>query len=484
MIQQFAATRLRPAGGLLVIAGDLSLSAARYQVDQYLGAWHGTPPTAATDSPPATAGPTRIVLVNRPGSAQCNILVGNLALGPVDPLYYAATVGNRILGGGADSRLFAILREQKSFTYDAGSGLARRLGPGYFSASTEVRTAVTDSALTELLHQLRRMRSEAVADSELVAAKGYLVGSFPLSIETPQQIAGQVSSVKLLGLPDDYLRTYRERLSAVTPDDVLRAARRVIRPDSAVIVVVGDGAAVHHKLARVAPVRIVDTDGKPVKESDLAPKTTAIAFDPAQLVARRDSFAFLVQGNPMGYLTTGLTRSADSLVYVEETAIAGQRQRTVLHLDPTTLATRSVDQTGEGQGLDIHLVYQAGRVRGRAQVPNPRTGTTKATEVDTTVAPGTIDGNALQPLLSALPLADGASFNLSVFDASDNSARSLAVKVAAAADVTVPAGTFRAFRVQVSGGRLPLVCYVSRDAPRRLVKIEIVGQPVTIELVK
>lgn len=488
-IQQFAATWLKPRGALLVIAGDLSLSDARRHIERYLGGWTGASPVAGAVASPPAAGATRILLVHRPGSAQSNIVVGNLALAAGDPLHYPATVGNKILGGGADSRLFAILREQKSWTYGASSGLSRRRDTGHFSAGTEVRTAVTDSALTELLVQLRRMRTEPVADSELVAAKGYLVGSFPLSIETPQQVAGQVSTVKLLGLPDDYLRTYRNRLAAVTAADVMAAARRVIRPDSAVIVLVGDGLGVYDKLTQIAPVRMVDTDGKPLAPEDLAPKATGpVAFDRAQLVSRRDSFQVSVQGNVFGHMTADLAVSADSAVYTEETVIAaaGFRQRTVVRLDPGTFATRTVDQTGSGAGqaLEIHLVYRNGRVNGRAQTPVPGAAGPKVTDVDTALAQGTIDINAFQPLVAALPLAEGASIAVAAFEASENVTRTLTAKVSAPQDVTVPAGTFSAFRVETAGGAQPFVFYVGRDTPRRLLKIEIVGQPLAFELVK
>ena len=488
-IQRFAATWLKPRGALLVVAGDLSLSDARSRVERYLGRWTGAPPAAAAPASPPAARPTSILLVHRPGSAQSNIAVGNLALTATDPLHFSATVANKILGGGADSRLFLILREQKSWTYGAGSGLSRRRDIGHFSASTEVRTAVTDSALTELLTQLSRMRSEAVADSELVAAKGYLVGSFPLSIETPQQVAGQASSVKLLGLPDDYLRTYRDRLAAVTAADVMAAARRVIRPDSAVIVVVGDGTAVYERLTAIAPVRMVDTDGKALTPEDLGPKAAGpLVFDREHLVTRRDSFQVSVQGNPFGYMVAGLVVSPDSIVYVEETVIAaaGFRQRTVVRLDPETFAARTVDQTGSGAGqtLETHLVYENGRVKGRAQTPVPGAAAPKVADIDTALAPGTIDVNALQPLVAALPLAEGASIAVATFDASDVVTRTLTAKVSGVQDVTVLAGTFSAFRVEVSGGQQPLVFYVSRTTPRRLLKIEIVGQPFSFELVR
>src|SRR5690606_5973288 len=110
--------------------------------------------------------------------------------------------------------------------------------PGAFQATAEVRTEVTDSALVELLAQLRRLRTEPVPAAELEAARGALVGSFPLTIETAQQIAGAVSQARRLGLGTDYLHTYRTRLAAVSAAELQRAAQSAIRPDSALIVVV------------------------------------------------------------------------------------------------------------------------------------------------------------------------------------------------------------------------------------------------------
>jgi hypothetical protein len=302
-------------------------------------------------------------------------------------------------------------------------------------------------------------------------------------------VAGQVSTVKLLGLPDNYLRTYRDRLAAVTAAEVMAAARRVMQPDSAVIVVVGDGGAIYDNLATIAPVRIVDTDGQSLTPEDLAPKPAgAMAYDRVQLVSRRDSFVVSIQGSPFGYMTADLAVSADSAVYVEETVIAaaGMRQRTVVRLDPATLDTRAVEQTGSvlGQALDIRLTYAADRVKGRAQTPDPRAGAPKVTEIDTALAAGTMDINAFQPLVVALPLAEGASLTAAAFEASESVTRTLTAKVTGVQDVTVPAGAFSAFRVELSGGQAPLILYVSRETPRRLLKLEIVGQPLVFELVK
>src|SRR2546430_15140920 len=169
------------------------------------------------------------LLVQRPGSAQANIVLGNTTTLPADPLYCPGRVATQVLGGGADARLFLILRERKGWTYGAYANLQRYRGLGSWQATAEVRTEVADSALRELLRQVERIRTQAIADSELAAAKGFLVGSFPLTIETPSQIAAHVANAKLLGLGGDYLRLYRERLAAVTPAAARAAAARIYR---------------------------------------------------------------------------------------------------------------------------------------------------------------------------------------------------------------------------------------------------------------
>ena len=266
---------LRPRGALLVVAGDITLADAQRRAGQVFGAWSGSAPGAAAFAAPPQRTRTEIVLVHRPGSVQSNIVVGNTTFGPASPLRPASNVANQVLGGGSDSRLFTILREQKSWTYGAYSGFSRPLGTGAFQATAEVRTAVTDSALREMLTQMRRLRTEPVPAAELEAAKGSLIGSFPLTVETASQIAGAVSNALLYGLGTDYLHNYRTNLAAVSAADVARVAQTAIRPDSALIVVVGDATRLYEKLQAIAPVRLVNAQGDPLTPADLAPAAPA-----------------------------------------------------------------------------------------------------------------------------------------------------------------------------------------------------------------
>ncbi len=486
-VQNWADTHLRPQGALLTIAGDLTLEQATSFASRYFGEWGGAAPRVEYAPPPAEE-PTEIVLVHRPGSAQSNIIVGNRATRPIgDGTYYAADVANKILGGGTDARLFMILREERGWTYGAYSGLPTRLDGGYFQATAEVRTPVTDSALVEMMHQIRRMQTEPVPDSTMAAAKGYLVGSYPLSIETPQQIASRVANAVLFGRGIDFVRTYGQQVDAVAASEVMNAAKLVFKPDSAVVVVVGDGQEVYDALSVIAPVRIIDVEGEPLAVEDLTPKAAALVLDPAQIVARRDSFQIVAQGNPIGTQVTEMVLDGGALTVRETTniAMAGmlQESEAVLTIDP--LAMQSVDQTMtfRGQTGETHLSFADGRVTGTATTPQP-TGQFEAKEIDATLLEGVVDQNVMAVIVPALALAEGASFTLNTFDASEGTTTPLTVAVAGVEEVTVPAGTFSAFRVEIAGGQQPVTMFVSQETPRRVVKIAPTGQPIAIELVQ
>jgi len=485
-VVRFAGRRLRPSGALLVVAGDMTLARARALALRAFGSWRGTPPATPAPPPvPAKRG-TDIVLVHRPGSVQSNIVLGNTTFLPTDTGYYAARIATQVLGGGTDARLFLILREQKSWTYGSYASLDRNRGLGHWEATFEGRTAVTDSALTELLHQVDRIRTEPIRSSELAAAKGFLVGSFPLTIETPRQIARVVTTARLLGLGPDYLRRYRERLGGVSALRARAAARRTYRRDGLTIVVVGDAKEIYDKLKVIAPVRLVDIDGHPMTPADLNPTGGPVAFDRSQIVARTDSFQAVLQGNPFGAQVTTIQVAGDSIVFTEVTTLGTfVQQRTTVVLSAADLATRRSDQSGtvQNQQSEIHLVYAGGRVKGSAIVPQAG-GTPKTVAVDTTVPVGAIDDNALSLAVQALPLAEGQSFSLNVFSSGEGVTKVATVKVVGVENVTVPAGMFSAYRLEISGMQLPVVMHVSTESPRRLLRIAPVGAPLVFQLVK
>src|SRR3989449_11512644 len=289
------------------------------------------------------------------------------------------------------------------------------------------------------------------------SAKGFLVGSFPLVLETPSQIAAQVANSRLLGLGDDYLRLYRERLSAVTALQARAAAQRLYRRGRLTIVVVGDATKIYDRLKTTAPVRLVNTEGRPPPPAELVPQARPVGLDPAQLVSRSDSSRVVVQGNPIGATVSAVRRTADSLVYTERSVLGGVfEQSTTIVFDPTDASVKDVVQTitQKGKKAETRLTYGDGRVKGHGAGPQPDGGV-REFDIDTAVAAGTYDASAVPVIVPALPLAPGQTFNLSFFSSDENTLKVLSFKVGAPEPVTVPAGTFQAYRVDVTDSRAP-----------------------------
>jgi zinc protease len=258
---QLHARVFRPDAAVLVVAGDVDRARARALAERHFGDWQpGAEPRPAIPAP-ADPGPTRIALVHRPGSVQATLRIGHLGTRPDEPDYFALQVLNQVLGGGFTSRLMQRLRDELGWTYGAGSSFTQPRDVGLFSATTEVRTEVADSAIVEVLDQLRTLRQEPMDPDEMAAAVSYLVGSFPLTIQTAGQIAGQIARARLIGRPLEHITEYRERILQITPEHVTAAARRHVDPDRAVIVVVGDAAALLPRISGIAPVTLYDVEG-------------------------------------------------------------------------------------------------------------------------------------------------------------------------------------------------------------------------------
>jgi len=489
-IVAFHRTRVKPQGALLVVAGDIDLATATRLATAAFKGWTGTPAAAPALGTPVAPSKTRIILVDRPSSVQANIVVGYPSFTATDPRRYPLTVANRVLGGGAHARLFTILREQKSWTYGSYSSIADVRGVGDLTASVQTRNDVADSALVEVLAQLQRLRTEPVPAQEFADAKNAITGSYPLGMETARQLALALANARLLGLPANYVSTYRNRIAAVTPASVQAAAKQVVRPDGALIVVVGDAGVLRDRLAKIAPVTVVDPDGKPVAAASAASSTASgtaaaqVTIDASKLVASADSSTILVQGNAFGSAVKQVARSADA-ISVTERAVIGpmMSQSTTIILSPTG-EMRSILQTGSTQGIPtkIEATYANGRVKGNATTVS-QTGP-KSVTFDTTIAPGTVDENAISALVPALAWSKTATFSIPVFSSGEGVAKTFRMKVTGIEKVTVPAGTFESYVVEMTGSQLPLTLYVTTAQPYRVVKSAPVGPPIEIVLVK
>lgn len=262
-LRAFHAKHYVPSNAVLGIAGDLTPEKALSLVKKRFGDWKGAAPSKAPLPALAPAPAKAVILVERPGSVQTEIMAGARALKRVEPDYIPVVVANRVLGGGPSARLFLNLREEKGYTYGAYSYLAADLYPGPWNAWTAVRTEVTEPALKDLLAEFARLRDEPVPADELSEAKSSIVAKFALSLESPQALLDSWLTVEYYGLPQDYWDRYPEAVSAVNAETVRRVAQTYLAPANLQLACVGDPAKVKALLGQFGPLTSYDTSGKP-----------------------------------------------------------------------------------------------------------------------------------------------------------------------------------------------------------------------------
>lgn len=241
-VRAFWQRTFRPDRATLLVAGDITLPEARRLAMRAFGKWSGKAEAreSRNPGPPVASHPTTVYLVDKPDAAQSVIMIGGPGVERTSPDYYALQVMNTILGGSFSSRLNQNLRETKGYTYGAASAFQYRPLPGPFYAAADVRSDVTDSSLVELFKELRGIRDSAVSDVELRRAKSYIALGLAGEFETASQLASQLGTLLVFGLPFDYYNGYIPRIMAVTAADVQRVARAYVHPDSVAVVVVGD----------------------------------------------------------------------------------------------------------------------------------------------------------------------------------------------------------------------------------------------------
>lgn len=229
-----------PSRGYLTFVGDITAEKAKALTIKAFGDWKSTSlslPVLAKVSNPVI---TEVNVIDMPDAVQSEITVTNLIDLPLNsPDYHAVLLANEILGGGSDSKLYRNLREKRGFTYGAYSSTSTGRFQARFSAYAAVRNEKVDSAVVELLNEIKVMRTEKISDIDLQNAKNIFNGSFALGLEDPARMAGFASDILINDLPKDFYQTYLQKVNAVTADDVLRVSKKYFSYDQARIVIVG-----------------------------------------------------------------------------------------------------------------------------------------------------------------------------------------------------------------------------------------------------
>lgn len=258
-----------PNNAVFIAVGNIQKDELLLEIEEHFGDWEpGERPAQEFPPVPDISGRS-LTIVDRPGSAQSNIVLANKAVKRGHPDYFPLIVMNQVLGAGASSRVFMNLREEKGYTYGAYTRVDTKMLAGDFEATAEVRTSVTGESLKEFFYELNRIRDEKILPEELDDAKSFLTGVFPIRAETQEGLTNLIVNQELYGLPHDYLQTYRHHVGAVTIDDVQRAAKEHIHPENLAIVIVGDASEILEQAREYAgSVEIFDKDGGKKEMSD------------------------------------------------------------------------------------------------------------------------------------------------------------------------------------------------------------------------
>jgi zinc protease len=250
-----------PENALLILVGDFEPQEMLKTVEKVFGRWNGKKPDTKTYAAPANPRGRRVYLVHVPGAVQTQILAGCQAITRKHPDWVKLGLTNSLYGGAFNSRLVMNIREDKGYTYSPRSGVHALRQHGYFSVSAAVRNDVVAASLTEIFYEMDKLRSLPVPDTELADARNYLSGVFSMGLATQDGLLTQFSTVALNELPDDYLETYRAKLRAITPDDLLSTARKYLDSANMQIVVVGDRAQIESQAALFGDLEIYDAQG-------------------------------------------------------------------------------------------------------------------------------------------------------------------------------------------------------------------------------
>jgi zinc protease len=249
-MRAFWSANFVPNNASLVVSGRITEAELRPLVEQTFSDWpRGTPLAAASHEPQSTR--AKVLVVDRPGAPQTQIRAVSIGAPRATADYEAMRVMNETLGGLFSSRINLNLREEHGYTYGANSQFVFRRQPGYFVASSGVRTDVTGPALSELAKELTRMRESGVTADELTLAKDAIVRSLPADFETSSRVTGTTTNLFLYDLPLNYYVGSQARFSAITQGQVAAVARKYLVPEKLFFIAVGDASRISAEIEKL-----------------------------------------------------------------------------------------------------------------------------------------------------------------------------------------------------------------------------------------
>jgi zinc protease len=225
-VLRFYQTYYHPNNSILAVVGDITVEEIRGKIIPHFINW------------PMAEIPT--VKIDR-GITQANIVLGHAGISRDNPNFYPLTVMNYILGGGGfSSRLVEEIRIKRGLAYSVTSYFDAGKYPGSFQIVLQTKNSSAREAISIALQQMERIRKESVSENELEGAKKYLIGSFPMRLDTQGKLSSFITAVEYHGLGFDYASRFPPLIQSVTKEDVLRVAQEYLFPEKTILVVVAN----------------------------------------------------------------------------------------------------------------------------------------------------------------------------------------------------------------------------------------------------
>jgi len=229
-----------PQNAIMSVVGDITMEEIKGLLSKYFSGWQRKEFKIPSPQRPEPLKEKKVINIDK-DITQANIILGHIGISRDNPDYYAISLMNYILGGGGfASRLMQNIREEKGLAYDISSRFWAQKEAGSFQVSLQTKNESANIAIEEILKEMNRIRETPVSREELSDAKAFLIGSFPLRIETTRKIVNLLLSLEYYGLGLDYINKYPTYIEGITEDDVLRVAKKYLDPERLTLVVVGD----------------------------------------------------------------------------------------------------------------------------------------------------------------------------------------------------------------------------------------------------
>ena len=280
-------TYYKPNHAYLVIVGDVDFNSTKELVTREFSGWkRGNLPEESLPTV-QNVPETELDFIDMPNASQSQVSVVSTAkLTMNDPDYFPVLIANQILGGDFNSYLNMNLREAHGYTYGARSGLRANRYISKFHTSAQVRNAVVDSTVVETLKELQRIRNEKVDATSLRNVKAGYAGKFVMAVEKPETVARYALNIAINKLPQDFYKTYLEKINAVSVADVQRVAKKYFSTDHARIVVTSKGSEVIPALEKLGyTIHYFDKYGNPAHKPEM-PKTVSADVTPEKVLEK------------------------------------------------------------------------------------------------------------------------------------------------------------------------------------------------------